>query len=152
MQENCNTTPNNNRGKRAYRYRYIGIGIPSKETANDTVSRNTKKHPTIFHLYVPPNKQVTLEKAKFTAKREGTSLAKLFHKFLDGYVRDHYYKCNPQRSIVQYSGEPKVKANCHCGEAASYEVWAKNKWHGFLCEPCYVRNRDAGLLKRWRKL
>ena len=77
-------------------------------------------------------------------------MSQKIEQFIRNYVIQHE-PGNPQLRLDNML-QLKILRECHCGEVASYEVWAKNGWHGFLCQHDFTRDRDAGLLKRWRKL
>ena len=79
----------------------------------------------------------------------------LFEK-VENFLREHHWPPgNSQTIITSFSGEPKVMQSCqhpNCSRQANHEVWAENGWHGFLCESCFARDREAGLLRRWKPL
>ena len=104
---------------------------------------------------VPQDKTTLWEKFERIALREikakvVRSKSELILKIIEEYVR-HHEEGNPQLRLDKML-QLKITKECHCGEVASHEVWAKNGWHGFLCQHDFTRDRDAGLLKRWRKL
>ena len=112
---------------------------------------NQKKHPRKFMVYVPDEYQDIVTKAKQIMEREGQSLSQKFVKFCADYVHLHG-PGNPQLLVTSFFGESQLKTKCHCGGLASHEVWAENGWHGYLCKSCFCRDREAGLLKRWKPL
>jgi len=153
VQKKCNTIGKKKKKETEYNYNYITI-TTSPKNANAKPNRNTKKYPNIFHLYVPDGSLTTVEKTKEIADREGESLSQKFIKFCVNYNRLHGHG-NPQTLMEKFTDIPKTKTICDhqgCEEPAIFEVWAHNKWHGYLCSLHRQRNNEARLLKRWKKL
>ena len=103
-----------------------------------------------FFMYDTEENRELLELLEEIRRRDGWTFSKLNHEALKEWAKHHY--TNPQMTLIKSVGKPKVKMKCHCGKTASHEVWAKNGWHGFLCQHNFTRDRDAGLLRRWEPL
>ena len=155
MPRNCNTTPNNNNDKTVTS---TSTSTSTDENASSQRKRITKPFITslmVFgrkiSLYIKPEEYEDYLLFKELAKMERVTLSHLAEIALIEYARRHH-PGNPQIPLTRFSGEPKVKAKCHCGRQATHEVWAKNNWHGFLCMKDFTRQRQAGNLERSKVL
>jgi hypothetical protein len=74
---------------------------------------------------------------------------------IEGYMRSYIIQHepgNPQKRLDKIY-QVKITQECsypRCEEIATYEAWATNKAHVFLCD--FHHERDKRLLKRWRRL
>jgi len=114
------------------------------------MEKNKPKIFKSFFMYDTEENRELLETLEEIRRRDGWTFSKLTHEALKDWAKHHYM--NPQMTLVKHVGSIHLKANCYCGKSASYEVWAENGWHGYLCEHDFTRSREHGLLKRWKLL
>ena len=112
-------------------------------------------HPEVRSIYVPDELQIVWVKFQEIAKREGRTVSEMVVEYICDYVR-HHELGNPQQTLTYLlEHEKPYRANahkCYCGEKAEYEVLSLEKKQFYLCESHFIQNRDARLLRKWRKL
>ena len=84
------------------------------------------------------------------SRREGESASGKTEQFYKQYNEKHRVG-NPQLRIDTIFGV-KADHECYCGEKAVYEVLSLEKKQFYLCKSHFIQNRDARLLRKWRKL